>query len=157
MNIIKLFSAKGLTLIVLSVFLWGCSEKSKGPEPLGALKEYVDPGTSFKVQYPQNWKELQKESGRRFMAFPSKDASESFRKVYAMPGEVNHSAAQIAVFLQPLRGRILDSVVLDNMTDMINDSLYTEKDVLPSQVYLHIVFVIDIIWLMDSMKVKSTS
>jgi hypothetical protein len=127
MNIIKLFSVQGLTLIVVSFFLLGCGEKSKGPEPLGALKEYVDPTTSFKVQYPQNWKEIQKESGRRFMAFPGKDASDAFRKVYAMPGEVNNSAAQIAVFLQPLRGRILDSVVLDNMTDMINDSLYTEK------------------------------
>jgi hypothetical protein len=127
MDISKYFSVKGLTVFILAMLLLGCGEKSKGPEPLGSLKSYTDPATSFKVQYPGNWKELQKESGRRFMAFPGKDASDAFRKVYAMPGEINNSAAQIAVFLQPTRGRILDSIVLDNMTDMISDSLYTEK------------------------------
>ncbi|MFM8456670.1 MAG: hypothetical protein ACKOAK_07870, partial [Ignavibacteria bacterium] len=111
MDISKYFSVKGLTVFILAMFFLGCGEKSKGPEPLGSLQTYTDPTTSFKVQYPGNWKELQKESGRRFMAFPGKDASDAFRKVYAMPGEINNSAAQIAVFLQPTRGRILDSIV----------------------------------------------
>ena len=127
MDISTFAPVRGLAIFIISALILGCGEKSKGPEPLGTLKTYTDPATSFSVQYPDNWKELQKESGRRFMAFPGKDASDAFRKVYAMPGEINNSAAQIAVFLQPTRGRILDSIVLDNMSDMINDSLYTEK------------------------------
>ena len=127
MNIAQRFSLSFIGLLSAMILLMGCGEKSKKPEPMGALKSYTDEVTSFKVQYPGNWSVVQKEAGRRFMVFPNKDASDAFRKVYAAPGEINNSAAQIAVFLQPIRGRSLDTIALDNMADMINDSLYIEN------------------------------
>ena len=124
LNRFALFAFGAIALIIVST---GCSEKSKAPEPIGTLKTYTDTITNFKVQYPSNWTLIQKEAGRRFMIFPSKEANEAFKKVYAAPAEINNSAAQIAVFLQPIRGRTLDTIVLDNMSDMISDSLFTEK------------------------------
>lgn len=76
-------------------------------------------------------------------------------KVYAAPAEINNSAAQIAVFLQPIRGRTLDTIVLDNMSDMISDSLFTEKNQSLLMVFQVIVYIIAIIWPMDYMRVKS--
>lgn len=152
LNRFALFAFGAIALIIVST---GCSEKSKAPEPIGTLKTYTDTITNFKVQYPSNWTLIQKEAGRRFMIFPSKEANEAFKKVYAAPAEINNSAAQIAVFLQPIRGRTLDTIVLDNMSDMISDSLFTEKNQSLLMVFQVIVYIIAIIWPMDYMRVKS--
>lgn len=82
LNRFALFAFGAIALIIVST---GCSEKSKAPEPIGTLKTYTDTITNFKVQYPSNWTLIQKEAGRRFMIFPSKEANEAFKKYMLHP------------------------------------------------------------------------
>jgi hypothetical protein len=127
MKSLKRLAALPASALMLLMMAAGCGQKSKGPEPITGLKSYTDTVTQFKLQYPDNWQIVQKSAGRSFFAYPSKEAQESFKRIYASPAEINNSAAQIAVILQPLRGRVLDSVVFDNMADMVSDTIYKEK------------------------------